>query len=166
MAAFLLDPIWGPCTVFIVHRFLNTSRGPKILFLPANIAVASRVHAVINISIIHVQLPQLCTRSKTVSSCCVLKKANVKDVRRKWFFLEREKIRKLAFQRLWDSSCRSYVEDLAFVEKSRIGSRQSLYYRMSLAACNFHSLQHHFEMAVVMLNCCHTCCHWLAMWCV
>lgn len=121
--------------MFIVHRFLNTSRGPKILFLPANIAVASRVHAVINISIIHVQLPQLCTRSKTVSSCCVLKKANVKDVSRKGFFFRergRGKKRKLAFQRLWESSCGSYVKDLAFVEKSCISFRQSSCYCMSL----------------------------------
>lgn len=57
---------WGPCTVFIVHLFLNTSRGPKILFLPANLTIASRVHAVINLSIINVQLPQLCTRSNGV----------------------------------------------------------------------------------------------------
>lgn len=81
---------WGPCTVFIVHLFLNTSRGPKILFLPANLTIASRVHAVINFSIINVQLPQLCTRSNGVLAQCSFEKSGMEDIGERDFILKNE----------------------------------------------------------------------------
>lgn len=81
---------WGPCTVFIVHLFLNTSRGPKILFLPANLTIASRVRAAINFSIINVQLPQLCTRFQGVSAQRSFEKSGMKDIGESDFILKKE----------------------------------------------------------------------------